>query len=356
MKRKITLLSVMLTVYLISLSSCGIVFTDEPPAKTGTTAAAEQTTEQTTTAAETTTTTTAAETEAPAAQSYRTDIPESEWAAYQEKIYAANQRAAIFNNHQYLIIETDLNIDAGEYKADYCWFKENVTYYRAPAYEEFSAPDVRFELLGIGSEWSPVATYFLDMIEGGYQYWPVPADQSDWYDPEHETIIETYIKDDKLYVSSVYDEANTEKYYHNILQQVEYTGGTLKYSAVFDAQSLEYIESSTYIEKDGKSEHLLTDYYKYDQPVPRYIDSIEGFFSRGNVAAAVTVTATSNPGTEKEMTKSITIPANSAVDFYTPDIENPAYYTDYECTQPFDIYEDWDMMSDLTVYIKDSEE
>ncbi len=51
------------------------------------------------------------------------------------------------------------------------------------------------------------------------------------------------------------------------------------------------------------------------------------------------------------MTKSITIPANSAVDFYTPDIANPAYYSDYECTQP--ITEQWDMMSDLTVYIRD---
>jgi hypothetical protein len=341
---------------LAALSSCG-TSTPTSAAAPDTTTSAQTTEQTTTTAPETITTTAAAETEATtqaADQSDRTDIPESEWAAYQEKIYAANQRAAIFKNHQYLIIETDLNIDAGEYKADFCWFKENVTYYRAPAYEEFSAPDVRFELLGIGSEWSPVATYFLDMIEGGYQYWPVPADQSDWYDPEHETIIETYIKDDKLYVSSVYDEANTENYYNNILQQVEYTGGTLKYSAVFDAQSLEYIESSTYIEKDGKSNRLLTDYYKYDQPVPRYIDSIEGFFERGNVTAAVTVTATSNPGTEKELTKSITIPANSAVDFYTPDIENPAYYTDYECTQPFE--GDWDMMSDLTVFIRESEE
>ena len=64
----------------------------------------------------------------------RTDIPESEWDGYQDKIYAANQREAVFKNHQNLIMSVDFNIDPGEYKADFNWFIENETYYRAPAY------------------------------------------------------------------------------------------------------------------------------------------------------------------------------------------------------------------------------
>lgn len=351
MNKKKTALIIAGIMSITALSSCGTSTPAATAAQETTTAA--QTTEQTTTAAETTTTA-AAETEAPAMQSDRTDIPESEWDKYQEKIFAANQRPEVFKNHRFMIMEVDFGIDPGEYKAYYNWFTENVTYYRAPAYEEFSLPDVRYELVGIGSEWSPVATYYLDMIEGGYQFWPVPADLNEWYEPEYETITEMYIQDGKIYMNSVYNEAGTENYYSILLPQVEYTGGTLKYTAVIDAESLEYLESSSYIEKDGKTEWLFTDTYKYDEPVPSCINAIEGFFERGNVIASVTVTATVNPGTEKEMTKSVTIPANSAVDFYTPDIANPAYYSDYECTQP--ITEQWDMMSDLKVFIKEYEE
>ena len=353
MNKKKTALIIAGIMSIAALSSCGTSTPAATAAPETTTAA--QTTEQTTTAAETTTT--AAETEAvtqAAAQSDRTDIPESEWDEYQEKMFAANQRTAVFKNHQFMIMEVDFGIDPGEYKAYYNWFTENVTYYRAPAYEEFSLPDVRYELVGIGSDWNPVATYYLDMIEGGYQFWPVPADLNEWYQPEYETITEMYIQDGKLCMTSVYTEAGTENYYSILLPQVEYTGGTLKYTAVIDAESLEYLESSSYIEKDGKTEWLFTDTYKYDEPVPSCINAIEGFFERGNIGAVVTVTATSNPGTEKEMTKSVTIPANSWVSFYTPDIENPAYYSDYECTQP--ITEQWDMMSDLTVFIKEYEE
>ena len=321
MYKKKTVLMIAAAIALTALASCG---TPTPAATSAPeTTAAVQTTEQTTTAAETTTTT-AAESEAEAQpadeQSDRTDIPESEWDEYQEKIFAANQRPAVFKNHQFMIMEVDFGIDPGEYKAYYNWFTENVTYYRAPAYEEFSSPDVRYELVGIGSDWNPVATYYLDMIEGGYQFWPVPDDLNVWCDPENETITEMYIQDGKLCMTSVYTEAGTENYYSILLPQVEYTGGTLKYTAVFDAESLEFSESSSYIEKDGKTEWLFTDTYKYDEPVPSCINAIEGFFERGNVSAAVTVTATVNPGTEKELTKSVTIPANSAVDFYTPDI------------------------------------
>ncbi len=353
MKNNKTALMIAGIMSLTALSSCG-TSAPAPASAPETTAAAQITEQTTTTAAETTTTTTAAETEAPAVKSDREDIPESEWVEYQEKIYAANQRPAVFKNHQFMIMEVDFGIDPGEYKAYYNWFTENVTYYRAPAYEEFSSPDVRYELVGIGSDWNPVATYYLDMIEGGYQFWPVPDDLNVWYNPENETITEMYIQDGKLCMTSVYTEAGTENYYSILLPQVEYTGGTLKYTAVFDAESLECSESSSYIEKDGKTEWLFTDTYKYDEPVPSCINAIEGFFERGNVSAAVTVTATVNPGTEKELTKSVTIPANSAVDFYTPDIANPAYYSDYECTQP--VTEQWDMMSDLTVYIKENEE
>ena len=159
MYKKKTVLMIAAAIALTALASCG---TPTPAATSAPeTTAAAQNTEQTTTAAETTTTT-AAESEAEAQpadeQSDRTDIPESEWDEYQEKIFAANQRPAIFRNHKSMTMESDFGIDPGEYKADYNWFAEGVTYYRAPAYEEFSLPDVRFELNGIGSEWNPTAT------------------------------------------------------------------------------------------------------------------------------------------------------------------------------------------------------
>ena len=114
MKNKKTVLMIAAAIALTALASCGT----PTPAATSVpeTTAAAQTTEQTTTAAETTTTT-AAETEAPAVKSDRVDIPESEWDEYQEKIFAANQRPAIFRNHKSMTMESDFGIDPGEYKA-----------------------------------------------------------------------------------------------------------------------------------------------------------------------------------------------------------------------------------------------
>lgn len=283
----------------------------------------------------------------------RIDIPESEYTAYIDKTYEANQRKTIFNNHRYLIMDSDFNIDPGEYKADYCWLAKDVTYYKAPAYEEFSLPDVRYELLGIGSDWNPTATYYLDMIEGGYQYWPVSNVKGNWFDPEHETFTEMYIQDGRLYTASVYDEAGTEAFYGVMLPQVEYTGGIIRYYSVVDAETFEFIEASYYLEKDGVSERLFTERYIYDQPIPHCVNVIEGMFERA-VLHTVTVTVTAHPGEETEITKSIVVPLNSMVSVYVPDMAEPVYYTDYECTKTFD--GNWDMMSDLTLYIRDGVE
>jgi hypothetical protein len=65
-----------------------------------------------------------------------------------------------------------------------------------------------------------------------------------------------------------------------------------------------------------------------------------------------TVTIVSNPGTESEKTESIRVPVGLQVSL-APDweIEEPfALYADAACTQTFE--SDWDVNSDLTVYVK----
>ena len=359
MNKKKTAFMLAAVMSLTVLSSCGT----STPAATTTAPETTQATGQTTTtaaaASEATTSEATTASEAPASEttaaqteehSDRVDIPESEWDGYMDKIFAANQREAVFANHRSLAMSLDLNIDAGEYKADYNWFTKDYTYYRAPAYEELSLPEVRYELVGIGTEYAPVATYYLDMIEGGYQFWYTPAEKSKWYDPEHETIGEMYIQDEKLYYNSVYDEAGSENYFNVLLPQGEYTGGIVRYTSVLDANTFEPIGASIYYEKDGKNEEIITEHYEYDIEPPRTVDVLAGVFERYN-PNVVTVTATAHPGTDKEITTSVTVPANSTVSFYTPDMTAPEYFKDYECTQPYT--EEWDMMSDLTVYIRD---
>ncbi len=354
MNKKKTALMLAAAISLTALASCG---TSTPAATTTapeTTQAAVQTTTTTAAASEAATASEAPASETAAAQteehSDRVDIPENEWDGYMDKVFAANQREAVFANHKSLVLSLDLNIDAGEFKADYNWFAKDCTYYRAPAYEELSMPDVRYELVGIRSEYQPVVTYYLDMIEGGYQFWYTPKEKSDWYDPEHETIREMYIQDGKLYLNSVYDEAGSENYFNVILPQVEYTGGIVRYTSVLDANTFESTEAAIYYEKDGNTEQIIKENYEYDVDPPRTVDVLVGVFERYS-PNTVTVTATAHPGTDKEITKSITVPANSMVSFYTPDMTAPEYFKDYDCTQPYT--EEWDMMSDLTVYIRD---
>ena len=353
MNKKKTVLILATAISLTVLASCGA----STPAATTTAPETTQAAEQTTTSAasEVTTVPETSTSETTSAQpdehSDRVDIPESEWNGYMDKIFAANQREAVFANHRSLVLSLDLNIDAGEYKADYNWFTKDYTYYRAPAYEELSLPEVRYELVGIGTEYAPVATYYLDMIEGGYQFWYTPTEKSKWYDPEHETIGEMYIQDEKLYYNSVYDDAGSENYFNVLLPQAEYTGGIVRYTSVLDANTFEPIGASIYYEKDGNTEQIITEHYEYDSELPRTVDVLAGVFERYN-PNVVTVTATAHPGTDKEITKSVTVPANSMVSFYTPDMTAPEYFKDYECTQP--LTEEWDMMSDLTVYIRDA--
>ena len=358
MKSKKTALIIAAALAMTTLASCG---TNAPAATT--TAASETTTAAAQTEAAATTEATTTVSEAPAAEetsaqtennSGRVDIPESEIDAYMDKIFAANQREAVFKNHESLTVALDIGIDAGEYKADYNWFLKDVTYYSAPAFEELSFSDVRYEMVGIGSDYQPVSTYCLDMIEGGYQYWPTPTDKNKWYDTEHEKPTEVYIQDGKLIYNSVYDEEGSSNYFSVILPQVEYTGGKVLWHSVHDAETFELLETSSSLEKDGETIPLISEIYTYDSgSTPICVHVVTGAFERYS-PNMMTVTATAHPGTDKEITKSINIPVNSMVQFYTPDMTNPEYFTDPECTKPYS--EEWDMMSDLTVYIRDAGE
>ena len=341
-KRSVLIIAAVLS--LTALSSCGSSGTANSAASVApqTSAAIETTVSEAGTTEEAQTTTSAQ----PEEKSDRRDIPESEWADHTSKAFAANQREAVFKNHQCLEVIRESSVELSEYLADYFWFQKDITYYTGPAFEEFSTPEVRFELLDFGYNYQPKATYYIDMVEGGYQYWPIPTDKDRWMDPEHERIEEMYTEDGKLHINSVYDDTGTETFWGISMWGYDYPGGTVRCKATFNADTYELIETSYYLDNDL----LQTESHVYDRDMPRCINSICASFDR-ICDKTVTVTATANPGEDNELTKSIVVPANVMVSFYAPDMVAPEYYTDRECTQPYN--DDWDMESDLTLYIRD---
>ena len=88
----------------------------------------------------------------------------------------------------------------------------------------------------------------------------------------------------------------------------------------------------------------------YDAETPENLKAFLGYVNQ--MENLRTVTVISNPGTDKEESKSIQAPKGLIAGFqYDEDLESVAeFYTDAACTKSYDPYADTD--SDLTIYIK----
>ena len=161
----------------------------------------------------------------------------------------------------------------------------------------------------------------------------------------NDTIVSVTEKDGKIIVTSVADSEELAIY--------EAEGWILgKEETVLDAKTREVIfEKAYYTAIETGEIYEGATYIIYDGDIP---ESMKKFVAYDKQTENLrTVTIVSNPGADNEKTESIQVPNGLRVAITDlADVEEPLYtlYADAACTQTFE--GEWDVNTDLTIYVK----
>ena len=150
-------------------------------------------------------------------------------------------------------------------------------------------------------------------------------------------------KDGRITATSVLSGKNLEAFAEDGLTAV-------KFEYAMDAKTREMISRiGNYTYDDGSTVNEIAE-VSYDAEAPEMLKEFLGYVNQTENLRNVTVV--SNPGTEKEESKTIQAPKGLIIGFeYDEELEDAcAFYTDAACTESYDPYADTD--ADLTVYVK----
>lgn len=161
----------------------------------------------------------------------------------------------------------------------------------------------------------------------------------------NDTIVSVTEKDGKIIVRSVSDSEELAIY--------EAQGWILgEEDTVLDAKTREVIfEKASYTKIETGETYEGATYIIYDGDIPESMKKFVEYDKQTDNLRIVTIV--SNPGAENEKTESIQVPKGLQVAISDlADVEEPLYtlYADAACTQTFE--GEWDVNSDITIYVK----
>ena len=259
-----------------------------------------------------------------------------------QEINDANKTEVLLKNHQSVYIREEMD---GENFGEFYLTKDYVCYY-IPGAEfdcmEFTADDARYSLAG-----DDCVYYVYITPDGMGDFANELAERSAGValiaGAEGEIIESASKKDGLITVKSVLSQEAIE-------DMAEFGVTSAKYEYVLDAKTREIISlTSDYTYDDGVDFHVITE-VTYDADVPEMLQTILAYENQTENLRNVTIV--SNPGTEKEETKTIQAPKGLifGLEFDDAVAETVEFYTDAACTEAYDPYADTD--TDLTIYIK----
>ena len=259
-----------------------------------------------------------------------------------QEIYDANQTEALLKNHESVYIREESNGEifgekylTKDYTYDYIhdeefsfvqFMTDDACYYDdagARLLFLFITPD------GVGDFANERAEQYASVILGE--------------DALDESIESVSKKDGRITVTSVLSSKNLETW-----AELGVTAGKHEYE--LDAKTRETISIiGDYTYDDGSAFHVVTE-MTYDADVPEMLKEFLGYVNQTEDLRNVTVV--SNPGTDKEESKSIQAPKGLIIGLEFDDEFASAveFYTDAACTESYDPYVGTD--SDLTIYVK----
>lgn len=255
-------------------------------------------------------------------------------------IYKANQLEEIFSRHQSVTFsfnhshEHDLNEVVWETaeRSFRSWENNSM---------EYETTDVCYRL-EYTDETDSADLYCVCVYGDPYFYCFVGEPEENFYNAEHENMTDCYEKDGLLFLNSEYDETLSRKAIEN--EGLEYKGETVGSRLIVDAKTYDIAGYCQYVMEDGNEREILSTNVAYDEPEPLASLALQAAFEHSS-SNMMNVTYVFDKGTDHEITRTLTVPANS--DCRIPVLDVPCVYfydSDYSTLYA------WDRMSDHTIY------
>lgn len=176
-----------------------------------------------------------------------------------------------------------------------------------------------------------------------YFYCFVGGTEKDFYNSETERKLDCHEENGLLYTITEYGETTARKALE--AEGLEYTGQTVRTKMAADAQTYEIVDFCLYVPGDGDDTIIRSTHVEYDEPEPYAARVMSAAFERSS-KNMIHVTYVIDPGTDHEIVRTITLPANTECGL--PSLDEPfAYFYDADCTTLYP----WDRMSDHTIFI-----
>lgn len=260
-----------------------------------------------------------------------------------QEINDANKTEVLLKNHQSVYIHDEMD---GENFGEVYLTKDYVFNYMPGGefdWMEFLTDDARYSLAG-----DDCVYYVFITPDGIGNFTSERAERSASaalraYD-EGEIIESVSKKDGRITVKTFLGEDVIAA------EQEEFGVTSSKSELVLDAKNREIISiTNDFTYDDGSAVRVITE-VTYDADAPELVKTILSYENQTENLRNVTIV--SNPGTEKEESKSIQVPKGLIVGLEFDDEFASAveFYTDAACTEAYDPYAGID--SDLTIYVK----
>lgn len=167
--------------------------------------------------------------------------------------------------------------------------------------------------------------------------------EEEFYNPEHDQVVELYEEDGLIHSASQFDETLSYRCIEEYLG-LEYAGQYIRTEIVLNAETYEVLERREIMVQGEEETIVYETTVAYDTPEPVASRTLRAGFERasGNL---MTVTFVVDAGTDHAFSRELTVPTNTEAGQMfgdTPFVN----FNDAEC----ETLSHWDRMSDRTIY------
>lgn len=256
-------------------------------------------------------------------------------------IFEANQLETLFSRHKSLTFRfTDPKAPDGY---DTIWETEEI-YFQSYAdwFAHWEQDQLYYEMRwdSEADSFSLTAGYDYDAYYSAYCF--VSMEEELW-DREHDRPVDILEENGRIVLTTQHDESLSRETMEDL--GLEYAGESVISRLVVDAETYEIVSFCKYTVEDGQENVVFAMEFAYDRPEPLVSLVLRAAFERDD-ASKIDLTYVIDPGTDREIVKTMTVPANTNC-WFSCDSVPFVYFYDQEQT----VVSGWDRMSDLTVYI-----
>lgn len=286
---------------------------------------------------------------------YRRDIPvdSEEFTALSHEVFLLNHLDVLLQKHESVTFDlTDVPENDYDWR-EYFYITRDACYAESPYGAAYDYDRVFYHMNYAYDDTPAQLLYGFDMTsnydlfeEAGYQFVP-KNDEKAWSGNEHEEHVACYIADGRLYFRDKADAEFSAEWFAEHLPFETYSGETMYNEVVADAETKEIYEFNYYLQgADGAMKRVSHETAAYDEPEPSRVSNMVSAFERyceNTIDATVVV----DPGTEREFSKTLTIPVGSVVNFRCDNQSGTISADDPDVTK----LTHWDGMVSKTVYL-----